>query len=188
MRSFAALIFALSTALAQQGAVLDGPKISGGDNTVANPNFNSGMQSDTSLVSVKGGTGDQLSNVADSTFANFNINGAIKDAIVNNPSFDSVSGNQGWSANGKGNSVGSSGNNDVFAPFLRRSGDAIIADNHYNAPRPYQQATHPLPPQTARPLQGVYHRIGNHRSAADIVQIVSRPPPHGVRHRRRDAI
>ncbi|KAJ2615184.1 hypothetical protein H4S08_001367 [Coemansia sp. RSA 1365] len=186
MRSFAAFIFALSTALAQQGAVLEGPKISGGNSNVGNPNFNSGLQSDSSLVSVKGGTGDQLSNVADSTFSNFNINGVIKDAIVNNPSFDSVSGNEGWSANGKGNSVGSSGDNDVFAPFLRRSGNVIITDNHYNVPRPYQQeAMRPLPPQTYRPPQGAYHSIGNRPSTGDIVQIVSGSPLQGVRHRRR---
>ncbi|KAJ2803905.1 hypothetical protein H4R20_002708 [Coemansia guatemalensis] len=180
MRVFAALTFALSVALAQQGGILDGPKLALGDSTVANPNFNSGVQADSSLISGKGGSGDRLNNVADSTFANLNVNGVLKDDIVNNPSFDSVSGNGGWTANGNGDSVGSPGITGALAPFLRRSGGAGIADSHHNVPRPNLQVTRP--PQTA------HQQIGSRRTTADIVQIVRGSPHHGVRRRRRAAI
>ncbi|KAJ2812342.1 hypothetical protein H4S07_001464 [Coemansia furcata] len=133
MRTYTALAFAASAALAQEIGFSGAPSISSGSNAISNPNINNGWQSDSSLFSSGGsGTPNTFSNVAGSSFTNVNSNAAFKDNLVNNPSSTFVKGNDGWTANGNQNAMGPVQN--LFGgavPVFRRGGDVIFADAHH---------------------------------------------------------
>ncbi|KAJ1880849.1 hypothetical protein H4R99_007059 [Coemansia sp. RSA 1722] len=132
MRSFSAIVFAASAVLGQEIGFASGPSVSSGSNAVSNPNVNNGWQSDSSLFSSGEGAGvNTFNNVAGSSFTNVNANSAIKDNIINNPSFAAVKGNDGWTANGDSNNLGPVQNMFGGAGVFRRSGDVVFADNHH---------------------------------------------------------
>ncbi|KAJ2002144.1 hypothetical protein GGI04_002549 [Coemansia thaxteri] len=135
MRTFTAIAFAASAALAQEIGFTGAPSISSGTNGVSNPNVNNGWQSDSSLFSSGGsGTPNTFNNVVGSSFTSVNSNTAIKDNILNNPSSTLVRGNDGWTANGNSNALGPAQNFFGGAiPVFRRSGDVVFADVHRQA-------------------------------------------------------
>ncbi|KAJ2461311.1 hypothetical protein GGF42_000275 [Coemansia sp. RSA 2424] len=130
MRTFTAIAFAASAALAQEVGFSGGSSISSGSNAISNPNVNNGWQADSSLFA-SGGSGapSTFNNVAGSSFTSVNSNAAFKDNLINNPSATFVKGNDGWTANGNQNSLGPVQN--LFGgavPVFRRGGDVVFAD------------------------------------------------------------
>ncbi|KAJ2714317.1 hypothetical protein H4R19_001792 [Coemansia spiralis] len=105
MRTFSAILLAASAVLAQEIGFSGGGSVSSGSNAISNPNINTGVQFDSSLI-VGHGSNDLFNNVVGSSFTNINSNTAIKANPVNNPSRTSVSGNDGWTANGDANALG----------------------------------------------------------------------------------
>ncbi|KAJ2778875.1 hypothetical protein H4R18_004335 [Coemansia javaensis] len=126
------LLAALSMTVAQEIGFTDGANVVDGPNAISNPVVNNGWMSDSSLISGLGGSSsaapDVFNNVAGSDFVSVNANMAIKDNLVNNPSFTGVSGNSGWTANGDSNQLGPVSN--AFGVH-KRGGDVIFADNHH---------------------------------------------------------
>ncbi|KAI9503540.1 hypothetical protein GGI25_003663 [Coemansia spiralis] len=94
-----------------------GDSVSNGPAAVSNPNINNGLQIDSSLIG-KGEEGQNIiSNVFGASFTNVKSNTANKDNIVINPTTVNTSGNEGSTANGKGNNIGDS---NTVVPGLRR--------------------------------------------------------------------
>ncbi|KAJ1820273.1 hypothetical protein LPJ75_000980, partial [Coemansia sp. RSA 2598] len=98
-----------------------------------------------------------FNNVAGSSFTNVNANAAIKDNIINNPSFAAVKGNDGWTANGDANNLGPVQNlfGAAGAGVFRRSGDVVFADNHHQIHGQVPAAIAPVhfvQPQFATPV------------------------------------
>ncbi|KAJ1646311.1 hypothetical protein J3B02_004574 [Coemansia erecta] len=159
MRAVATIFAIVSFAVAQEIGFTDGPSIADGPNAISNPNINNGWQADSSLFSggsaASGGSVQPETNVFNdivgSTFTSINSNSAFKDNIVNNPSKVSVSGNEGWTANGDGNHLGAVENVFSGARFVRRGGDVVFASNHHQIVSPQPQiatfpATHVIRP------------------------------------------
>ncbi|KAI8321118.1 hypothetical protein GQ54DRAFT_262366 [Martensiomyces pterosporus] len=137
----ATLLFIASAVLAQEVGFTGGDSVSGGPSAISNLNVNNGWQSDSSLFAgsgsgATGAGGNTFNNVIGSSFSTVNSNSANKDNIVINPSEISVSGNDGWTANGDGNHLGPVQNNfdgHGRVPFFKRGGDVVFADNHHQA-------------------------------------------------------
>ncbi|KAJ1799719.1 hypothetical protein LPJ59_001631 [Coemansia sp. RSA 2399] len=136
MRTVSALLIAASAVVAQEVGFTGGASLSDGTNAISNPNVNNGMQWDSSLVAGAGSGSSAgpttFNDIVGSSFTNVNSNAAIKDNLVNNPSFNHVKGNDGWTANGDSNSMGPVQN--LFgadAAGFRRRGDVVFADNHH---------------------------------------------------------
>ncbi|KAJ1809455.1 hypothetical protein LPJ75_004386 [Coemansia sp. RSA 2598] len=137
MRTVTAILALASLAAAQEIGFTDGPSFANGPSAISNPNVNNGWQSDSSLFSGGSASGSAqpqanvFNDVVGSTFTSINSNSAFKDNIVNNPSKVSVSGNEGWTANGDGNHLGAVENVFDGARFVRRGGDVVFASNHH---------------------------------------------------------
>ncbi|ORX70434.1 hypothetical protein DL89DRAFT_292124 [Linderina pennispora] len=129
------LAIASATAFAQEIGATDGPSIVSGSNAISAPNVNNGWQAEGSFFSgADGGHGSLFNNIVGSSFSTVNSNSLSKGNIINNPSFTSVSGNDGWTANGDSNQLGPVGN--FFGHgFVRRSGDVVFASNHHQLNR-----------------------------------------------------
>ncbi|KAJ1949120.1 hypothetical protein FBU59_001285, partial [Linderina macrospora] len=132
MRTVASLLaIASATVLAQEIGATDGPSIVSGSNAISSPNINNGWQAEGSFFSGgNSGQGSLFNNVAGSSFSTVNSNSLFKGNIVNNPSSSSVSGNDGWTANGDANKLGPV-QNFFGHGFARRSGDVVFASNHH---------------------------------------------------------
>ncbi|KAJ2724707.1 hypothetical protein GGI07_001760 [Coemansia sp. Benny D115] len=150
-----AILAIASLAAAQEIGFTQGTNVANGPNAISNPNVNNGWQADSSLFSgdfggsPNGASGHQenvFNDIIGSSFTRINSNTAFKDNIVNNPSAISVSGNDGWSANGDGNKLGPVENVFGTGQLARRSGDVTFVDNHHSAaPHHTQQvATFPM--------------------------------------------
>ncbi|KAJ1646308.1 hypothetical protein J3B02_006289 [Coemansia erecta] len=155
MRSFTAIVFAASAVLAQEIGFSGGPSVSSGTNGISNPNVNNGWQSDSSLFSGGESAGvNTFNNVAGSSFTNVNANSAVKDNIINNPSFAAVKGNNGWTANGDANNLGPVQNlfGAAGAGVFRRSGDVVFADSHHQIQQAPVAPVHFVQPQFSAPF------------------------------------
>ncbi|KAJ2555306.1 hypothetical protein EV175_002302 [Coemansia sp. RSA 1933] len=186
MRTVSALLVAASTVIAQEVGFTGGASLSDGTNAISNPNVNNGMQWDSSLVS-GGDSGSSagpttFNDIVGSSFTNVNSNAAMKDNLINNPSFSHVKGNDGWTANGDSNSMGPVQN--LFGAGLSRRGDVVFADHHHQVQSQVtnEQAlpAHVFQPNFVRPgfVSPVFRRGGDvvfadnhHRTESQVANV-----------------
>ncbi|KAI8326467.1 hypothetical protein GQ54DRAFT_252822 [Martensiomyces pterosporus] len=155
MHTAAILLVLTSVAFAQEIGFTAGANVASGPSAISHPNVNNGWQSDSSFFVGNSGDGQGSSvdsggslfnNVFGSSFTSVNSNSASKDNIINNPSLASVSGNDGWTANGNGNNMGPAENTfgvrraASAIPVFKRGGDVVFADNHHQASAQFSAA------------------------------------------------
>ncbi|KAI9472545.1 hypothetical protein BX667DRAFT_500009 [Coemansia mojavensis] len=141
MHFLTSVILAMSVAVAQEVSVTDGDKASAGASAIDSPNVNNGVQVESSLFASDGGAGTErlFNNVFNTHFTSAHVNVAADDNLINNPGFTSLSGDDGWIANGDNNLLGPLEN-----LFSKRGSASYHSSAPYHAPAtaPYHAPAH----------------------------------------------
>ncbi|KAJ2758153.1 hypothetical protein H4S06_002836 [Coemansia sp. BCRC 34490] len=128
MKFLAAILVATTAVLAQLQGSNEGPNIAAGASLVANPNFNAGLQAQSSLFDGSVSGANVIGGEVFGSFGNKPTNDGTMDSNLSNPSESGISGNVGSTANGALNNMlefalGSSG--PMGGGGLRRR-DAVL--------------------------------------------------------------
>ncbi|KAJ2559357.1 hypothetical protein EV175_000386 [Coemansia sp. RSA 1933] len=170
MKFFATLLIAAATVvLAQQQEGNQGPNASSGSNAVTNPNENNGFQAQGSFFDGSTSGGNDITGAVDGSFNHGANNNDIQDSNFVNPSKNSISGNQGDTANGEANNIGDFVQDFGFDRAFRRR-DTILNEGRFGHPGfavPVTEEVVAVRPHVVAPAVG--HVNGN-RQDGSIVQ------------------